>query len=343
MATLRDVARAAGVSMATASRALTGSGPVAPETRSKVAATARRLGYQANNLARGLRTQRTRTIGLLVPDVRNPFFTDLAYHVDKAATERGLALIMGSADEQAGQQDRYLRALTSHHVDGIIAVPQGSASRTLIETAAGTPTVLVDRDPGIPGVPTVTSDNHGGMTALVDHLVGLGRRRIGVVAGPQSTSTGRDRLEALRNRLDHHGLDLPDAHIAEGDFQLASGLEATHHLLDRGDLDAIVAADNLMALGTLMVLRHRGVRIGEDIALACVDDIPWFSLVDPAVTVVAQDVRLLGEAAVQLLQDQCNGAQVASVVVPMHLVPRASCGELDQNPSSPQPVSGGRA
>ncbi|GAB78601.1 LacI family DNA-binding transcriptional regulator [Austwickia chelonae] len=336
MATLRDVAREAGVSSATASRALTHSGPVSTDTRERVVEAARKLDYQVNNLARGLRTQRTRTLGLLVPDVRNPFFTDLAYHVDKAAAQRGLAVMMGSADEQAGQQDRYLNVLTGHHVDGIIAVPQGAASETLVRTAASVPTVLVDRDPGIPGVPTVTSDNHGGMTALVDHVVSLGRRRIGVVAGPQTTSTGRERLDALRGRLAEHGIELPTNRIAEGDFQLESGLTATAQLLAGGDLDAIVAADNLMGLGAIMVLRQEGIGIGDDMALACVDDIPWFSLVDPAITVIAQDVSRLGEVAVELLQAQADGHTVESVVVPMHLIPRTSCGE--KNTTHPAPT-----
>lgn len=332
MVTLRDVARDAGVSTATVSRALAGSPSVSPQTRDRVQRVADSLGYLGNSLARSLRTQRTDTIGLLLPDVRNPFFTELAYHVDKAAAEHGLTVMIGNADEQGPQQDRYLDVLLRHQVDGIVAVPQGASTQTLERTAASVPTVFMDRDPGISGSPTVTSDNHAGVATLVDHVVGLGHRRVGIVAGPQSTSTGRERLAAARGRLRDHGIEVEPRHVVEGDFQLDSGVRATESLLDAGPLDAIIAADNLMALGALMVLRRRHVRVGADIALACVDDIDWFGLVDPPITVVAQDVQALGRAAVESLVRQIDGEPAVSVVVPMHLIPRESCGETTHAP-----------
>lgn len=332
MVTLRDVARDAGVSTATVSRALAGSPSVTPQTRARVQRAADSLGYLGNSLARSLRTQRTDTIGLLLPDVRNPFFTELAYHVDKAAAEHGLTVMIGNADEQGAQQDRYLDVLLRHQVDGIIAVPQGASTQTLERTASSVPTVFMDRDPDIRACATVTSDNHAGVAALVDHVVGLGHRRIGIVAGPQSTSTGRERLAAARARLRDHGIEIAPQHVVEGDFQLDSGVRATETLLDSGALDAIIAADNLMALGALMVLRRRGVRVGSDVALACVDDIDWFGLVDPPITVVAQDVQTLGRAAVESLVRQIDGEPAEPVVVPMHLIPRESCGETMHAP-----------
>lgn len=337
MVTLRDVARAAGVSAATASRALGHHPSVSAETRERVSSTAARLDYRGNALARSLRTQRTDTIGLLVPDVRNPFFTELAYHVDKAAARHGLTVMIGNADEQASQQERYLEVLTRHQVDGIIAVPQGDSSALLESTASAVPTVFMDRDPRIDGTSTVTSDNRAGMTALIDHVVGLGHRRIGVVAGPQATSTGRERLAALLDGLAAYGIPVEPGRIVEGDFQLDSGVRATEELLGRGALDVIIAADNLMALGALMVLRRRGLTVGVDIALACVDDIEWFALVEPPLTVVAQDIPALGEAAVATLVRRIAGEEVEPVVIPMHLIPRASCGETrSTNPDHAQ-------
>lgn len=327
MVTLRDVARQAGVSAATASRALAGHTAVSDEARDRVQTAASDLGYRGNALARSLRTQRTDTIGLLLPDVRNPFFTHLAYAVDKAAARHGLTVMMGNADEQAHQQDRYLDVLSRHQVDGIIAVPQGAASDVLRRTADAIPTVFMDRDPQIPGCPVVTSDNETGIAALVDHVVSLGHRDIGVVAGPQATSTGRVRLSALEARLAEHGISIAPGRVVEGDYQLDSGVRATEELLARGPLDAIIAADNLMALGALMVLRRHGLRVGDEIALACVDDIEWFSLVEPPLTVVAQDVQGLGEAAVDTLVRRIAGDEAPSVVLPMQLIARASCGE----------------
>ena len=327
MALLRDVARVAGVSPATASRALSGTGSASPATRRRVRAAATSLGYQINEVARGLRTQRTGTLGLLVPDVRNPFFTDLAYQVEKAAAAHDLAVIMGNADEHAPAQDRYLQALARHRVDGIIAVPQGGKTLTLQRVAETVPLVLLDRDPGIANAPVVTSDNRGGVRALVDHVVSLGRRDIAVVAGPQSTSTGRERLAALTERLAEHDLPVTPDRVVEGDFRLESGVAATERLLDSGPLDAIVAADNLMALGALMVLRRRGIAVGREVALACVDDVAWFPVVDPAITVVAHDVAALGETAVRLVRARIDDEPVESAVVPMRLIARRSCGE----------------
>lgn len=331
MVTMRDIAEHAGVSSATASRALSGNSNVSAATRQRVEESARELGYRLNAVARSLRTQRTDTIGLLLPDVRNPFFTDLAYYVDKAAAESGLTVMMGSADEQQDQQDRYLEALARHQVDGIIAVPQGGPSKLLRETCAQIPTVFLDRDPQINDVPCISSNSTGGMHALIDHLVALGRTRIGVIAGPQSTSTGRQRLSALRERMEHHDLRLADTDVIEGNFQLTSGITATEQLLDRGSYDALIAADNLMGLGALQVLRGRRIPVGQEIALACVDDLEWFSMIDPPVTVVAQDAQALGRAAVQSLVARIAGDPRESVEIPMTFIPRASCGEARQD------------
>ncbi|MGL5405843.1 MAG: LacI family DNA-binding transcriptional regulator [Propionibacteriaceae bacterium] len=337
MVTLRDIAAHAGVSSATASRALAGHNNVSSQTRRRIEASAAELGYRVNAVARSLRTQRTDTIGLLLPDIRNPFFTELAYYVDKAAAQAGLTVMVGSADEQKEQQDRYLDALARHQVDGIIAVAQGECSCILRNTCSDIPTVFLDRNPELDGIACVSSDNHAGMSALVDHLVSLGHRRIGVLAGPQITSTGRERLAAIRERLSYHQIILADSDIAEGNFQLDSGVSTTEKLLTNDSYDALIAADNLMALGALKVLRQHGIRVGEEIALACVDDLEWFTMIEPAITVVAQDTQALGQAVVASLIARIKNEDVPSIQIPMTLIPRASCGEKSHH-SDPEPT-----
>ncbi|UAL30305.1 LacI family transcriptional regulator [Nocardioides rotundus] len=329
MSTIDDVARRAGVSRATASRALTGAGSAAPATVTRVRDAARELGYRPNAVARSLRTTRTSTIGLIVSDVRNPFFAELVHGIEQAAEECGWSLMVGNADESTERQDGYVQTLLAHQVDGLIATPQGDGSGALSEAlAAGVPTVFVDRRVAGLDVPVVASDGDAGVRAMVEHLAGLGHRRIGVIAGPQEASTGRDRLRAVRAALRRHGLATDDELVRFGDFQLDTGVRCAGELVELADPpDVIFAADNLMALGAFQELRRRGVRVGEDMGLAAFDDLDWFSLVDPPITAVAQDTRALGNEAVRLLREVREGGQPADVTLPVDLRVRRSCGE----------------
>lgn len=328
MPTLKHVAQEAGVSLATASRVLGGKGPVSEDARVRVQEAARRLGYRVNHVARSLRTTRTATIGLLVSDVRNPFFTELVHAVEQAAWKAGLATMIGNADETSAQQDHYLDTLLRHQVDGLVVVPQGDDDTQLRTAVASVPTIFVDRVVAGLDVPAVTSDNAGGVAAMVEHLVGLGHRRIGVIAGPQSASTGRERLAAVRAAVRRHGLPWSQDLEAVGNFQAASGTTVAAQLLDLAERpDVLFAADNLMAFGALHELRRRGLRIGEDIGLAAFDDESWFPLNLPPVTAVAQDVARMGEEAVRLVCEVMAGRRPQSVVVPTRLVVRESCGE----------------
>lgn len=328
--TLRDVAELAGVSPATASRALDPTASASDATRERVTEAARSLGYIGNTAARSLRTSRSDTIGLLIPDVRNPFFTDLAYAVEKSAARAGYTVMIGNADEDGAAQDRYLAALERHRVDGLLVVPQGGATPGLRRVVDSFPTVAIDRDAGL-GVPVVASDSFAGMRTLVDHVVSLGHRRIAIVAGPQATSTGRERLRAAREQLARHAITLGEDDVVEGDFRLESGLVAARHLLDRGPVpDAVIAADALMALGVLAVLRERGLRAGIDVGLAAFDDNPWFAVLDTPVTVVAQDTTELADRAVTALLSRISGRDVDVDPVPTTLVVRRSLGETTE-------------
>lgn len=325
--TLRDVAKAAGVSVATASRALHDPASTTEAMRVRVGEVAKDLHYHPNTAARSLRTRRTDTIGLLVPDVRNPFFTDLAYEIDKAAAAAGLTVMMGSSDESPAAADRYLTNLARHQVDGLLVVPQMPTSRALRRACETRPTVFLDRHPDLDG-PVVTSADSSGMAALVDHVVAQGYRRIGLISGPVSASTGRTRRDAFVRRLAELGLPHDESLVAYGDFRLESGITAAAELLARPHRpDAIVAADNPMALGVLTQLRRQGLRIGRDVGFAAFDDNPWFEVVDPPVTVVAHDTARLGETAVAALVDLIGGGQATSTVIPTRLVVRESLGE----------------
>ena len=314
--TLRDVARLAGVAPSTASRALDPGRSASDHVRERVQAAADQLGYRGNVFARSLRTNRSGLLGLLIPDVRNPFFTSLAYEAEKAAAAAGFSMTMGNADENASSQERYLSALERVHVDGLLLVPQGESNEALREAVAERPTICLDRDAGL-GTPVVASDSVTGMHQLIDHVAGLGHQRVGIISGPLRTSTGRARLQAARDRLAEHGLHLRADDVVEGDFRLASGVHGAERLLDRPDRpDVVLAADVLMATGLIAVIRRLGLRLGEDVGIAAFDDDPWFPLFDVPITAVEQNIPELARTAVRALTDVMAGKEVRTAPVP---------------------------
>ncbi|MFC0844606.1 LacI family DNA-binding transcriptional regulator [Streptomyces noboritoensis] len=329
MASIKDVAARAGVSVATVSRVLNSHPSVSPEARARVLAAVDALGYRPNAVARSLRTDQTRTLGLIISDVLNPYFTELARSVEEEARALGYSVIIGNADERPELQDHHVRTLLDRRIDGLLVSPTDGGSPLMLDAArAGTPTVFVDR--WIPGVdvPVVRADGRAAIRDLVAHLYGLGHRRLAIIAGPAATTTGSERVEAFRDALREHRLALPEAYIGHGDFQADSGRRSTEAFLALPEPPEVVfAADNLMALGALDAIRAHGLRVPHDIALAAFDDIPWFVHTDPPITAIAQPTGELGRAAVRALVDRIEGRPPQSVTLPARLVVRSSCGE----------------
>ncbi|MER6181457.1 LacI family DNA-binding transcriptional regulator [Streptomyces sp. NPDC001652] len=336
MASIKDVAAEAGVSVATVSRVLNDHPSVSEDARTRVLAAVEALGYRPNAVARSLRTDQTRTLGLVISDVMNPYFTELARSVEEEARALGYSVIIGNADERPDLQDHHVRTLLDRRIDGLLVSPTDGGSPLMLDAArGGTPMVFVDR--WIPGVevPVVRSDGRDAVRDLVAHLHALGHRRLAIIAGPAATTTGRERVEVFREALQAHGLELPDAYTGQGDFQAESGRRVTEGFLDLPEPPEVVfAADNLMALGALDAVRARGLRIPRDIALAAFDDIPWFVHTDPPITAVAQPTGELGRAAVRALVDRIEGRPPQSVTLPARLVVRRSCGEQPASPES---------
>lgn len=344
MATIADVARHAGVSTASVSRALSGRAGVSPAVRERVLRSATALSYRPNAIARSLRMDTTQTIGLIVSDVMNPFFGELAYAIEEEAHRQGLSIILCNANEDTARQDEYIDLLLGRRVDGLLLTPALRTSPALAAAAErGTPMVFVDR--AVPGAaaPVVRADGSRATAELVEHLVRLGHERLAVIAGPQQTLTGRERLRAFRAAVRGHGLPLPRTRVCVGDFRMDSGRRAAARLLDLADPpSAVFVADNLMALGAVQEMRDRGVHIGRDVAIAAFDDPPWFRLLDPPLTAVSQPVTEMGTHAVRTLVDLRAGRPVSSLTLDCRLVVRASCGEGDSpapRPAGPRPAS----
>ncbi|WP_433266834.1 LacI family DNA-binding transcriptional regulator [Actinosynnema sp. CS-041913] len=322
MTTIKDVAQHAGVSTATVSRVLNGHAAPTPETRTRVLAAVDELGYRPNALARSLRTTATTTLGLVISDLVNPFFAEIARAVEEEARAHGYCVIVANADESADQQATYVRNLLDRRVDGLLVCPATDDPTWVAEVEAnGVPLVLLDRTVRGATCPVVRADGAQALAELAETLRAAGHRKVGVIAGPADTSTGRERLEQFARG----GLDLVVVH---GDFRRESGARAAAELVSRADRPtALVAMDNLMGLGALEELRRRKLKVPDDVGLAVYDDQPWFPLLDPPITVIAQPTVEMGREAARSLLRLIAGVQPADVQLTARLVPRGSCGE----------------
>lgn len=322
--TIKDVAARSGMSVGTVSRVLNGSQATSEASRQAVLEAAGELGYLPNAHARSLRSDHSGTIALLVPDIRNPFFAELARVVETAALDHGLATLLCNADEDAAQFDRYVEVIRRQRVDGVAMIPISEAHRAIDRVIDdGIPMVFLDRHvPGIE-VPSVVSDPEPGVAQAVGRLLSAGHSRIGIITGPMSSSTGRERFQTYCAAMAAHGLGIDDQLVANGDFQEESGAQGAALLLDRG-VTAIFASDSLMSMGALRTCHARGLRIGADIDLIGFDDLPVFTLTDPPLTVVDQPIAEIGRHGVEMLLARMAGEQADSVRLPTRLIDRSS-------------------
>lgn len=325
--TIRDVAAAAGVSLGTTSRVLNGHKNVSPGNVDRVRRAVTQLGFQLNAHARSLRSAHSSTIGVLVSDIRNPFFAEIARAAEMVALQNGYVTLLANADESVEQQDTYLRGMVSHRIDGLLVAPQGDGSGSLTEiVASGLPVVFVDRTIDGLDVPAVTSDSRPGLREALGHLRSLGHNRVGFIAGPQATSTGRERLVVFLEEARKAGISQSPELVAQGDFQSRSGEVGAHLLMLLADPPtALIAADSLMGVGALVALKARGLRVGRDISVIAFDDLPYASLFDPGLTVIDQDAEAMGRLAGEDLMAVIRGEHPAPVVLPTRLVVRGSC------------------
>ena len=337
MITIKDVAAAAGVSVSTASRVIAGSPATSPQSRARVQNAVETLDFRPNMQAQSLRSTRTNALGLLVSDVRNPFFADLAHSAEQTALNAGYVTLLGNANESVDQQDRYLDTLIQRRVDGIVLTPHGDGSGAIADIVRrGIPTVFVDRTVDGLDVPSVTTDSTNGIRQAVQHLAAMGHRRIGYISGPQSTSTGRERWSAFSAALKLSGLETAAELVCFGDYRAASGAEAMRQLMTlRTPPTAVVAADSLMAMGAISCANDMGFEIGREVALIAFDDIELFTLLSPSLTVISNNVHEMGRLAVNLLLDIIAGRDPESVVLPSNLIIRSSTTFPQQAGSMP--------
>jgi len=331
-ATIRDVALRAGVSTATVSRVLAGIGNPKPDTAAAVMGAVEELGYRPSGVARSLRMKRTRTLGLIVTDIQNPFFPELVQAADLAARSLNYSIILGSAAYDERRAMHYLDLMVDRRVDGlIIASSQLSDESWQWLIASPVPVVVVNAEPsGLP-VPVITSDNAGGARLAVEHLVGLGHRRIAYIRGYEGFTADVPRIEGFRAACAAAGIPAEDLVEVRGDGQFEGGERATTELLapDR-DVTAIMCHNDMTAIGALRALRTARRRVPRDISVVGCDDIAAASWVVPSLTTVAQQKAEMGRMAVErlaaALDDPDHPAEAETIRIPMILRERESTG-----------------
>ncbi len=326
--TVRDVARAAGVSQAAAARALGGYGYTSPALRARVQENARRLGYTPNGVARALASKATHTIGLVVGDIDNPFFAAAARGLSDVLESEGYTVLLSNADEDEEREQRAVRALRARRVDGLVVVPTRGAG--LAEVAgSGLPLVQLDRAVRGLAADAVMVDNAAGSAAAVRHLLSRGHRRIGMVTDSPLISSSAERISGYRRALRAAGLPPDDGLLSIGGSTQADGRRAARALLDHPDRPtAVFTANNFMTHGTLLAARDLGLRIPDDVALVGFDDLDWTTLVDPPLTVVSQPVSELGRVAGERLMARIRGddSPPRRIRLRTQLIVRGSCG-----------------
>lgn len=332
MATIKDVARLAGVSPSTVSRVIRKSGYVSPQTRNTVLDAIEQLGYHPNAVARSMTQQRTHTLGVVISDIANPFFPSVVRGLDDVAHSNGYQLIVCNSDEDPTKEREAVQVLLSRQVDGLIVASTGGALQDLSRAMRnGIPVVLLDRLLRVPGADAVGIDNAEAAAMAVRHLLELGHRRIGIILGPPHVHTSKSRLAGYLKALKEYGIE-PDPELQRhGDFKEAGGYAETQALLGlKEPPTALFTTNNLTTTGALLALREAGISIPQEMALVGFDDIPWARVVRPSLTVVEQPTYLLGTTAAQLLFARLRRRETSPlgrvVELQANLVVRESCG-----------------
>ena len=324
--TIADVARAAGVSVTTISHVISGNRPVSPKTQARVRAVIEELGYRPNPVARTLRTQRSHTIGLVIPDITNPYYPVLARGLQDVTAEAGYHVFVCSTDAQAERELEFVADLVERRVDGLVVAAFGEDPELLtIPAARGVATISLGARVDHPAVDVVETDDIDGAARATDYLIGLGHRRIGLIAGP--LPIGERRIGGYRRALDAAGLPFAAELVQTGDWTRASGRPAMRALAALGrPPSAVFCANDLMAIGALDAARELGLDVPGDLSVVGYDDIEAAALLTPALTTVLNPAHAAGEAAGRLLLERLSDARTERTVLhlPCPLIERES-------------------
>jgi LacI family transcriptional regulator len=302
LATIRDVARLAGVSVATVSRVINQNGYVNKETETKVKNSMELLNYRPNSLARALANKKSESIALIVPDITNPFFPELAKAIEDTARNYGYSVILTNSDLNQKKNINYLEVLINRYIDGIICTSNELSEGDINQLQKlGIPIVTLDRAVNSKAVSSIQVDNYGGGVMAVKHLLSIGCRKIAHISGPFHLNTSLERYRGYVDTLEKMDMFHPSL-VVEGDFTIDSGIKSAYTLLEKSpDIDGIFASNDLMAVGVLKSLIRQGKKVPDDIALIGFDGITLCTAIEPEISTIAQPIYTIGQLAVQKL------------------------------------------
>ncbi|WP_374315228.1 LacI family DNA-binding transcriptional regulator [Aquabacterium sp.] len=332
MSTIKDVAARAGVSFTTVSHVLNGTRRVSDEARARVERAVAEMGYAPSAVARALKTSETFIFGVLVPNITNPFFAELTRGIEDRCRQTDYSVFLCNSDDEPDTQSRYLQTLLERRVDGLLLAAAAGEADVLVKRLATTrvPTVVVERR--IPGLATdlVRVDHDAGARLAVAHLVSLGHQAIACLSGPSRFEVARERTAGWVAGLREAGLDIKPEWMLEGDYSSSAGYDMTRSLLEKGEVTAILAGNDLMAFGALRAAAEMGVSVPQQLSVLGFDGIDMGQYVYPALTSVGYPIRELGETAASVLLERlANPAgETREVVLPPQLVMRASTGPV---------------
>ncbi len=333
---IKDIARVANVSHTTVSRALNNKSRIRNETKEKILSIAKELGYRPNLIAKSLVMSRTRTLGLVITNIANPFYTELAQGIEKTATRLGYNIILCSTQSNISTEKQYIEMLRSKGVDGIIFSSAHIEDPNIVDLAEeGFPVVLVNRRTYHPIVKDkidyVGVDNALGGFLAVEHLIRIGYKRIGMIGGSAESSVGLERLEGGKKALRVYGVEPRDEFFLEGNFLKKSGYQGAKQFLKMAEIpSAIFAMNDYMALGIYQAILEEGIRIPEDIALIGFNDIEFSSIQGIDLSTIGQKKFEMGAIAVEMLVERIEkGDQnrpAKEVLLTPELIVRKTCG-----------------
>jgi len=304
MITIREVAQHAQVSVTTVSHVINGTRFVSEEAKARVQAAIAALHYVPSAVARSLKSSRTHTVGMMIPNNSNPYFAEIIRGIEDTCFAAGFNVILCNSDDDPHKQAAYVRVLSEKQVDGLIVLSSGGDPE-LLDTLRGAPMpqVVVDREIDDLAADLVEVDHEGGARLAVEHLVSLGHARIACIAGPLALSPARQRVQGWRSALQAAGLACDDALVADGGFTAAGGFAAMRALLVYRP-SAVFASNDLMAIGAICAAAEAGLRVPQDVSMIGFDDIALAAYSNPPLTTIAQPKHQTGELAAQLLMQR---------------------------------------
>jgi len=331
MTTIKDVARRAGVAPSTVSNYLTGNARVSPPTAKRIQEAIDELGYIPNRAARSLRVKHTNTLGLIVPDIANPFFSEIVRTINHVSQRMEYTVMLCDSGGDGTREKSLLANLLSQRVDGILMIHTGHRDDYVeLATQANRPIVFVDR--AVEGIRSVVTDNYTGGKLAARHLLGLGHTRFGILAGNTHVRNVQERLEGFTGEVEEHGYAVEPPCIISGEQTLETGREVDLLLKLRRPPTAIFATNDIIALGAWRKLLEMGVRVPEDVSLIGYDNIEMTQITVPDLTTIGQDKAEMGRQAVLALFEAMETKQVTgeTTYIPPRLIVRGSTGPVEE-------------